>query len=309
MASKGFRNFSIGTLAYTVGVIVWGAYVRATGSGAGCGSHWPDCNGEVIPRAPSVQTLIEYTHRLTSGLSLLLIAGMAVWAYRAHVQGHPVRRWALASLVFVLLEAALGAGLVLLELVALDASVRRALAMSLHLVNTFLLLYALAACVFHAAVSADRRPRFMGTPGGAWVVGAHVLLLWVGSSGAIAALGDSLSQHGVSTPLVALLIRLRIAHPLLAIVGVLVCGIVASHAFRRRPELLNALRLFAGLLAAQVLAGVLNVVLLAPVAMQLIHLVLADCLWISLVLVTRAAWSYQSAPLPVAAARRLAPNI
>src|SRR5690606_32042325 len=109
-----------GTLAYNLGVIAWGAYVRATGSGAGCGSHWPLCNGEVIPRSPTAETLIEFSHRVTSGLALLLVVVMVVWARRLFPKGHPARLGAWLSLGMMVLEALLGAGLVLFGLVADD---------------------------------------------------------------------------------------------------------------------------------------------------------------------------------------------
>ena len=108
-------------LAYNLAVILWGAYVRASGSGAGCGAHWPLCNGEVIPRAPSIATLVEYSHRLTSGLALLGVVALMVWTWRVWGRGHPARRGALLSLIFILTEAAVGAGLVLFELVADNA--------------------------------------------------------------------------------------------------------------------------------------------------------------------------------------------
>ena len=130
-------------LAYNLAVILWGAYVRAIGSGAGCGAHWPLCNGEVIPRAPTVETLIEYSHRLTSGLALLAVVALLIWTWRACAAGHPARRGAVLSMVFILTEAAVGAGLVLFELVADNATMARAMFMAAHLVNTFLLVAAL----------------------------------------------------------------------------------------------------------------------------------------------------------------------
>ena len=78
-----FARYGWGVLAFNLLVILWGAYVRASGSGAGCGAHWPLCNGEVIPRAPSVATLIEYSHRLTSGLALLGVLALLAWTWRA----------------------------------------------------------------------------------------------------------------------------------------------------------------------------------------------------------------------------------
>src|SRR5215467_12703113 len=70
--------FAWGVLAYNVAVIAWGAFVRASGSGAGCGRHWPLCNGEVVPRPTSVATVIEATHRATSGLALVGVVGLLV---------------------------------------------------------------------------------------------------------------------------------------------------------------------------------------------------------------------------------------
>src|SRR5574339_263352 len=131
-------------LAYNIAVILWGAYVRASGSGAGCGAHWPLCNGEVIPRSPSIETLIEYSHRLTSGLALIAVVWMLAWTRRVVPAGHPARRGAWLSVFFILTEAAVGAGLVLFELVADNATMARAMFMAVHLLNTFLLLASLS---------------------------------------------------------------------------------------------------------------------------------------------------------------------
>ena len=122
MKLTNFAKFAWGVLVYNLLVILWGAYVRATGSGAGCGSHWPLCNGEVIPRAPQIETIIEFTHRLMSGLSLLLVILLLIWAFRAYPRGSIVRKGAVLCMVFIITEALVGAGLVLFEWVAHDAS-------------------------------------------------------------------------------------------------------------------------------------------------------------------------------------------
>jgi heme A synthase len=75
-------RFAWGVLVYNLGVIVWGAYVRATRSGAGCGAHWPLCNGEVIPQSPDAAMLIEFSHRVTSGLALVSVVVLFAWAWR-----------------------------------------------------------------------------------------------------------------------------------------------------------------------------------------------------------------------------------
>src|SRR5512134_3157490 len=144
MRSRRFATYAWAVLVFNVLVILWGAYVRATGSGAGCGSHWPLCNGQVIPRDAGLTTLVEFSHRLTSGLALVAIVVLLAWTWRACAPGHPARRGAVLSLVFILTEAAVGAGLVLFQLVADNASMARAMFMAAHLVNTFVLLACIA---------------------------------------------------------------------------------------------------------------------------------------------------------------------
>src|SRR5580700_7754211 len=89
--TRRYRQFAWFVLAYNVATSAWGAFVRATGSGAGCGAHWPTCNGDVVPRAPRLETVIEFTHRVTAGLATVLVVTLAVWAWRAYPRSHPVR--------------------------------------------------------------------------------------------------------------------------------------------------------------------------------------------------------------------------
>ncbi len=205
-------------LGWNVLVILWGAFVRATGSGAGCGAHWPLCNGEVLPRAPELATLVELTHRVTSGMALLAVFYLAWRVFRGRPAGHPARRAATASVIFILSEAAVGAGLVLFRLVADNESVARALFMSVHLMNTFVLLACLTLTAHFA--SDDTRPSLDAAS--AWPFAlAGLALLLVGTSGAIAALGDTLYPAGSLlsglaadlSPTAHLLVRLRLAHP------------------------------------------------------------------------------------------------
>jgi cytochrome c oxidase assembly protein subunit 15 len=291
-SSRRFQVFSYAVLAYTLAVVLWGAFVRATGSGAGCGDHWPQCNGVVIPRAPSVATMIEYTHRVTSGLALVLAVALCVWGLRAHAKGHPVRRASVMQLVFMLTEAAIGAGLVLLQYVAHDQSIGRAFWMAAHLINTFLLVGAQALTAWFAGGRSRLVLRGQGLAG--MLMGAGVVALTLlGVTGAIAALGDTLFpasslaegfQQDVSET-AHVLLRLRVLHPLLAVgVGALVVAL-ASFIARLRPaaEVKRGAAVLGILYAVQLGVGVINLVLLAPVWMQIIHLLLADLVWISLV--------------------------
>ncbi|MBS1818783.1 MAG: COX15/CtaA family protein [Acidobacteria bacterium] len=276
-------------LVYNLAVIAWGAYVRATGSGAGCGAHWPLCNGEVVVRPQSIEMLIEFSHRATSGLALISVVVLFFWARRAAPVGHPVRLGAVLSLGFMLSEAALGAGLVLFQLVAQDASAARAFAVGAHLLNTFLLLAALTLTVHWAsgrpAVTLERIPGL-----GRYGVGAAALLL-VSVAGAITALGDTLFPSGtLAEGLQAdlsstshFLIRLRTIHPVLAVmVGLYLATAVWQMA--RGSELARShARAVTWFIVVQLIAGALNVVLLAPVWLQLVHLLLADAIWIAYV--------------------------
>ncbi|MGA3027398.1 MAG: COX15/CtaA family protein [Bryobacteraceae bacterium] len=282
-----FRRFAWVVLGWNFVVVLWGAYVRASGSGAGCGNHWPLCNGEVAPRAPQLATLIEYTHRISSGVALALVAILCVWAFLRFARGGAVRRMAAWSVFFIVTEALLGAGLVLFHYVAQNESAGRALYLSAHLVNTQFLLAVLTATAFLAA---PRAPRLTG-PWPGTLLAMLVVSLAVGITGAVAALGDTLYPApslagGVLqdfSPASSLLLRLRLLHPALAIAGGAYIAIAAftrtHHPQTRGPAFAATL-----LAMAQLCAGALNVVLRAPIGMQITHLLLADLLWIALVL-------------------------
>jgi cytochrome c oxidase assembly protein subunit 15/protoheme IX farnesyltransferase len=275
-----FRRTAIVSLAWSLLVIIWGAYVRASGSGAGCGAHWPVCNGDLIPRAPSVQTLIEYTHRATSGIALLLVIAVFVMALRQ--PSRVARRFAILSLVLMLTEAALGALLVKAELVADNATASRAVAMSIHLINTFLLVGVMVMTVFHA-FAGDVAARLRGSAAVfSWL--AMVLVMVTGVSGAIAALGDTLTQQAVQSAFVDLLIRLRIIHPFLALATAAVLLNLGRVTFSATRGWTIALW---SLVVLQLMAGLTNVVLQAPVWMQLVHLGLADAVWVTVLVATR----------------------
>jgi cytochrome c oxidase assembly protein subunit 15 len=290
-----FRRFASVVLAFNVAVIGWGALVRATGSGAGCGQHWPTCNGQVVPRSAAVDTAIELTHRATSGLALLLVLALFVWSRQLLPRRHAARRAAAYALGFIVVEALLGAGLVLFGWVAKDASAGRGFAMALHLANTFLLLAALTLTAASSREAPEARP---GRAAGALpllVALGLVATMLAGVSGAIAALGDTLFPAtsfaaGLRQELdggARLLLRLRVVHPLAAIVAAALAAACAHLAARAQPDaaVRRAAVALAALVAVQVFAGLANVLLLAPVWLQVAHLVLADAVWIALVLV------------------------
>ncbi len=279
-------------LAYNIAVILWGAYVRASGSGAGCGSHWPLCNGEVFPRQPATATLIEFSHRITSGLALLGVVALFLWTRRVRPPGDAARRAAAASVIFMFGEAAVGAGLVLFRLVADNASMARALFMAAHLTNTFILLAALALTAWWLSTSGVPALRERPRAASVWAVTTAAFLV-ASISGAVAALGDTLYPSasitdGLRADLSTtshLLIRLRLLHPVLAVSAVALVMLLAPRLPRRADRTGQQLaRAVIAIAALQVVAGLTNVLLLAPVWMQIVHLLLADGVWIALVL-------------------------
>lgn len=288
--TKNLRIFAFGVLVYNIFVVVFGGFVRATGSGAGCGSHWPLCNGVVVPRAAQIETVIEYTHRITSGLTIVLIFLLAYFIFRRFASGHPARKAAVLSVVMIIVEALIGAGLVLFDLVVYNASAARVAAMMAHLVSTLILLGSLTWLLWLIRPE----PLVIGNPRRNLVLLASAGLALIASlaaTGAIAALGNSIFPE---TNLVEglrrdfddtahILIRLRVIHPILAVGSALylVWSIKFLHGdmpvrFERRLR-----RALYCLIAVQLLAGLANIWLLAPTWLQLTHLFLSTMIWVT----------------------------
>lgn len=287
---RRFRAYASGVLIYNVVVVLWGALVRATGSGAGCGDRWPLCNGVVVPRSPVIETIIEFTHRVMSGVSLAAVALLLVLAFRIFPRRHAARRAAAFSALFLILEALLGAGLVLLNYVDKNASIGRVFYLAAHLTNTQLLLGSLAATAW-AARSAAPRLSWSAMP--PLIRAALITGLAVCVTGAIAALGDTLfpaaslaaGMRQDFSSASSLLLRLRLAHPIFAVLAGAFLAYAVWPSLRLSPDS-TAGRLALGVICLVVLqacCGAVNVVLLAPVWIQIVHLLLADALWIALV--------------------------
>ena len=296
LPSPALRRFAWGVLAYFIAVILWGTLVRATGSGAGCGNHWPLCNGTVMQHSASVNTMIEFTHRITSGLSFFSVVALLWWTFAGTVRGHLARAAAVASVAFTLIEAMLGAFLVKLGLTAQSQSPLRPAYLALHLANTLLLLAALTltAHLLSRGKGFLRGEIRMVAPFGA--IATVVVVMIVGVTGSLAALGDTLfpaSSLGMALAQdfsagSGWLVRWRWTHPTVAFVAsifliwILVRAAQRSVAWDNRR--LSALVLL--LLATVYTLGVLDVVLLAPLWVQVAHLLAADTLWAALVVLT-----------------------
>jgi cytochrome c oxidase assembly protein subunit 15 len=280
---RALSSYAAGVVGFMVLVIVEGAVVRATGSGAGCGDHWPLCNGQILPHHPRLATVIEFTHRSLTGVCTGLVAGLIAATVWLRPRGHRARYAAVFTGVLLVVEGALGAVLVKGHYVEKNASDMRVFMQGIHFTNTMLLLAAMTLTWWwlgKRAVPAAVSPRVRWA---AWV--AVVCTLLVGATGAIAALADTLFpssslQAGLLQDFAAnspLLVRMRWLHPAAAIVG-LVCAIVLCRMLRGA---IAGTLLF--LIAAQFVLGVADVLLLAPTWMQVLHLLGADLYWIALI--------------------------
>ncbi len=298
---RGIHRAATLTLAYTIFVILFGAVVRITGSGAGCGQHWPTCNGEIAHLPRRLETLIEFSHRITSAGALVAVLAFTVVAVLGTPAGHRLRRAAYATVALMVVEALIGAALVLFRLVAHDASKARAVVMPAHLLSTYALVAVLTLAVLW---SAPARPRAAEPAGptaanrGLLLLGALAIVL-VAATGAVTALGDTLFPpaaaslagrfHEDQGAAANFLQRLRVLHPVFAVataffVAHLATGQVSSVEPRVR-DASRAVLVFAGL---QLVAGTLNVILSAPGWLQVVHLGLALGLWVSFVTLTGA---------------------
>jgi cytochrome c oxidase assembly protein subunit 15 len=293
LPSPALRRFAWGVLVYFIAVILWGTLVRATGAGAGCGNHWPLCNGTVMQHSASVDTMIEFIHRLTSGLSFFAVVGLLAWTFAGTVRGHLARAAAVASVAFTMIEATLGALLVKLGLTAQSQSPLRPAYLALHLTNTLLLL---AALTLTAHLLSRRKGYLRGSirvvaPFAA--VAGVIAVLIVGVTGSLAALGDTLfpaTSLGLAlaqdfSVTSGWLVRWRWMHPTVAFLASILLIWLLVRAARRTAHWdnrgLSALVLL--LLATVYVLGLLDVVLLAPLWVQVAHLLAADTLWASLV--------------------------
>jgi heme a synthase len=286
-------RYAWGVVAWNVLVVLWGALVRATGSGAGCGNHWPLCNGQVIPQSPQIATVIEFTHRMMTGGSTFAVLGLLIWTFRSTPRRHLARVAAVASTLLLLNEAFLGALLVKLGYVVQSQSPGRFVVLPIHLANTLLLLAALTL----TAHFLSRQAGFMrGSVDFVWRGTASIGLLvtlMVGVTGSLAALGDTLFPATSLRAAVAQdfaassmwILHYRWTHPALGFAaGMLIIGLI-YHAVTNPRHRTLAMTVIA-LLFLQYALGLLDIALLAPTWLQIVHLLGADLLWIALIVLT-----------------------
>jgi heme a synthase len=293
-ARPALVRFAWGVVGYNVLVILWGALVRATGSGAGCGNHWPLCNGQVIPISPTVHTIIEFVHRQMVTGSVIAMVALLVWTFRSSMKGQAARGFVVASAVLLANEAFLGALLVKLGYVEGNQSVGRVVVLSIHLSNTLLLIAALTLTALTLG-SGRRWAELRGPQARVWAITLAGLIatVFVGVSGSLAALGDTLFPAASLAEAMAQdfaaaspwLLRVRWVHPVSAAVAALFVLWLAV-----RTGWVKS-RWVVGLIVFQFALGVADILLLAPTWMQITHLLGADLYWVALVvLAAEALW-------------------
>ena len=293
---SGFAKFAWFTLAYNILVILWGVFFWFSKSGDGCGQHWLTCHGEIIPSAPELKTIIEFSHRMTTGPAFVLVIVLLVWAFLRFGKGSPVRTAAAASAVFIVSEVLIGAVLVLTGNTAETLTSERPFLAVGHLINSFLLLASLTLTAWFAGgqrtinVANRRKPILL-------LALAAIAILFVGTSGSVAALSSMLFPSATLTEGIArdfaagsnILLKLRISHPILSIVTsiylVFLAGWLSAWS-GREEKIKRSANILTIIVIAQVAFGALTLLTLAPIVMQVGHLLLADLLWISFILLS-----------------------
>lgn len=293
MSRSALARFSWFFLAYLIAVILFGAWVRISGSGDGCGEHWPLCQGSVIPEASQSKTAIEFTHRITSGLCGVFGLILVFWSRK--LRDPALFRASLAVLGFLIVESLVGALLVKQALVAQNTSTARAVVIALHLANTLLLTGSAATVAWRASRQPVDAP--LWSRGGALLASALILLVITNMSGAVTALGDTLFPRqpaldaslwaGLRADITAgehFLVRLRIVHPVIAVLAAMLAFAAAAPVLRQPGSAAarNVAAVAMSATLAQVILGLVNVALGAPGWMQILHLLLAQIVWLSI---------------------------
>ena len=291
----GFTRYAWFALVYNLVVILWGVFLRASHSGDGCGQHWLTCQGEAIPSAPELKTVIEFSHRLTTMIAGFVVLVLVIWAFRKFRKGDIVRKLAALSFVFILIEGAIGGGLVLTGNTASTWTPSRPFWTAGHLINTFLLIAFLASTAWFAGRADRSKWKKLSAGDIALIVIGTGAILVVGISGSMAALSTMLFPvssvaEGLARdfdPDSHFLLRLRILHPILSIFTAVYLLFLSGWIRRNAIDSLEVAKWskrLSVLILLQVAVGAATLLMLGPIVMQLGHLLLADLVWIAFVL-------------------------
>jgi len=266
--------------------ILAGAFVRATGSGDGCGATWPTCKGRIIPALTDTSELIEFSHRSVSGL-LLIVTLIIFSKTRKFQKGSLVKSVTNYLTFFVIFEAVIGAVIVLFEWVGLNSSLPRIVAVPIHLVNTFGLLGCFA--ILNKILQDDLKEIKLIFNRNFILISS--LFLLSGATGSITALADVLfpSASFIEGFLEdfdktsEVLTRLRILHPIISSALSVVLYVYSTRINKKYGVSVKLLKTF---VIIAVLLGVFNVISNIVLPLSILHLAIADFLWISYIYVS-----------------------
>ena len=295
MSRAGFRKVAVFALIYNLLVVGWGVFLRAGNYGDGCGDHWPLCGDNNTPLMGTIARWIEGSHRISTSLCGPLALLLVYLAFRQFPRGDYGRKAAVGVLGMTLFEGAIGAFLVKFKLVAQNDSVNRAAIMAVHCVSTFVLVAFLTTLIL--ATRGWRRPHLRSQGPVVTILAMAVLgIVMLGVSGAVSALAHQL--HKVSNVLEAAMrsdshwmVRLQPLHPLIAVSVTLYVFLAVGliNHLRPHPNVKKAGDWLMLSFALQILVGSLNIVLDAPIVMQMLHLALADLNFIAVTALAVAA--------------------
>ena len=280
------ESYAKAGLLLSIASILAGAFVRATGSGDGCGATWPTCKGKIIPALSDTSELIEFSHRSVSGV--LLVVTLIIFAKTRKFQKDSLVRIVTNYLTFfVIFEALIGAVIVIFEWVGLNSSLPRIIAVPIHLVNTFGLLGSYAILY---KILQDDLQNIKNMFNKNFLLISSLFLL-SGATGSITALADVLfpSASFVEGFLAdfdrtsEVLTRLRILHPIISSTLSIVLYVYATRIRKKYNVSVKPLQI---LILIAVFLGVINVLSNIVLPLSILHLAIADFLWISYIYVS-----------------------
>ena len=280
------ESYAKAGLSLSIASILAGAFVRATGSGDGCGATWPTCKGKIIPSLLDTSELIEFSHRSVSGV--LLVVTLIIFAKTRKFQKDSLVRIVTNYLTFfVIFEALIGAVIVIFEWVGLNSSLPRIIAVPIHLVNTFGLLGSYAILY---KILQDDLQNIKNMFNKNFLLISSLFLL-SGATGSITALADVLfpSASFVEGFLAdfdrtsEVLTRLRILHPIISSTLSIVLYVYATGIRKKYNISVKPLQI---LILIAVFLGVINVLSNIVLPLSILHLAIADFLWISYIYVS-----------------------
>ena len=280
------ESYAKAGLLLSIASILAGAFVRATGSGDGCGATWPTCKGKIIPALSDTSELIEFSHRSVSGV-LLVVTLIIVAKTRKFQKESLVRTVTNYLTFFVIFEALIGAVIVIFEWVGLNSSLPRIIAVPIHLVNTFGLLGSYAILY---KILQDDLQNIKNMFNKNFLLISSLFLL-SGATGSITALADVLfpSASFVEGFLAdfdrtsEVLTRLRILHPIISSTLSIVLYVYATGIRKKYNVSVKPLQI---LILIAVFLGVINVLSNIVLPLSILHLAIADFLWISYIYVS-----------------------